>query len=178
LETTREYYAGIDVGQVENPTVLTVIRGDDKKAKVVFTREWRRVASNRELANNIYQALARFKPYETVVDSTGPGIGLYQELEYTPLSYHPIKIKPQNKNLLIFDLQAGLNEEVLWIPESQQQLIYELRNYFAELMKGTELYKFTSISTDDYVDSLALAWHALQRAYQAPPQPLRMVARK
>jgi len=178
LEVTREYYAGVDVGQVENPTVLTVIRGDNEKARVVFTREWRRATSNRELANNIYQALKRFNPIETTVDTTGLGIGLFQELEYMPLTFHPVKIKPQSKNQLIFDLQAGLNEEKLWIREDQDQLLYELRNFFAELMKGTDLYQFTSISTDDYVLSLALAWHALQRSYQGAPQQLRMVVRK
>jgi len=177
LQVEPTYLAGIDVGQVENPTVLTVIKGSYEKAKVIFTREWRRAPSNRILAQNIYKALIRFNPLEVIVDRTGSGIGLYQELEDTPLPIYGIDIKPKMKNRLIFDLQAALNEECLYIDERQEQLLYELRNYFAELIKGSELYKFTCVSTDDYVDSLALAWHGIERMEKAKPIQLKMEAR-
>jgi len=89
-ECGPHHYVGIDVGQVNNPTVLTVIRGDYDRAKVIFTREWRR-------------------------------------------------------------------------EETQEQLLYELRSYFAELLEATKLYRFTCLSTDDYVDSLALAYHPIAK---------------
>jgi len=168
-QTREEHWAGLDIGEVINPTVLVIIKGNREKAKVVFTREWRKPLKRREKARQIMQILKQFNVKGLTLDVTGIGIGLSADLEELGAPIQGISFNEKVKNKLMFELREALKENWLVIPATQDQLLYELRGYYAIPIEGTNYFKFDYISSDDYVTALALAWHAIPETYVTPP---------
>lgn len=171
-DTPRLFWAGIDVGETTNPTVLTILQGDSERCKAVKTRDWKRAPSRKRLAQWIAQALKPYKPGAIHMDKTGIGAGLYERIEELGL---PVMGKSWNrtvKNQLMWDLKDGIMPGSLRIHEDMDQLLFEMRGYYAEPVEGANIFDFYAIDTDDYVDSLALAWDAVPKwAYTQLPGP-------
>jgi len=172
VEVVNRWYAGLDVGEVRNPTVLTILKGDIENALVYRTYEWRRMIDRRDLARQIARKLKRKNRFyinaPLVMDNQGIGVGLYERLLDEGVPLHGVAWNLTTKNKVMFELKDALTSGRLKIPEDEGQLIYELRSYFAEQIAGTTKYEFHTIDTDDYVDSLALAWSAVPKISVIP----------
>jgi len=164
-----ECWAGLDIGEVINPTVLVILKGTREKAKVIFTREWRKSLKRREKAKQIVGLLKQFNVKGVCLDVTGIGIGLSSDLQELGAPVQGISFNEKIKNKLMFELREALKEHWLVIPSNQDQLLYELRGYYATPIEGTSYFKFDYISSDDYVTALALAWHSIPETYISPP---------
>ena len=158
------YWPGLDVGDVGNPTVLTVLKGDVDRCKLVKTKQWKRAPTKKRLAKWIKQSLSPYKPLGTMhLDKQGVGAGLYERVEEIGIPVLGIAWNRTSKNRYMFDLKDALTPGVLRVHEEMDQVLFELRGYYGEQVEGTNIYEFHAIDTDDYVDSLALAWGAVPK---------------
>jgi len=174
----RQFWAGLDVGEVTNPTVLTLIQGTKELACCIKTWQFssRYYTTKKRLARAITRVLKPWKIGILKMDKTGIGLGLYERLMDEGAPIEGLSWNKVVKNKLMFNLRDALNAPHLYINANLEQLLYELRGYFAEPIEGSSYFEFKCISTDDYVDSLALAWDAIPEHYIPPPTQIAVRA--
>jgi len=175
IEVREEYWAGLDVGELVHPTVLIILKGDRENCIVHFCKEWRKPLKRKIKAREIAKVIKRFNVKNLAMDVTGIGLGLHQDLLDLGLTIQEFSWNERLKNKIMFDLREALKEEHLKIPEHFEILLYELRGYYGIPIEGTKFFKFDSISEDDYVDALALAYQSIPETYF--PVKSRMVVK-
>ena len=158
--------AGLDVGLVENPTVLVILEPvDDEVMRIADITEWRRI-STEEMFPEIMQKLETYNVKRLIIDAEGIGEGLFTLLLGANAPVHGLKIKDKQKNELIFNLSNELEKERIYFPKSEneviRELVFELESYIATPSKSKPgIYKFDSlIGREDYIIALALALEA------------------
>ena len=185
----KSCYAGIDVGKVNDPTVMLVIEShfapietfvDGRRVtreipyRLAYGKSWERVEHSDIAADIISNIHPRFPSLVYSIDATGGfGDDLNQRLVNFGLNTVPRKVKMKFKNEMMLGSPAikGLSEafaeELLWINNDindimATELLFELNGYVASLMSNG-LYKFESVVDRDHaVDALAHAWSAVQ----------------
>jgi len=170
-ETPRVFYAGLDVGETGSATVLVILQGDSERCKTVKTKHWRRVPDRMTLAKYVWRSLKPFKVQELRMDKTGIGMGLYERILDLNVPVYGVSWTKQYKNKIMFNLKDALGSGCLKIGENEEQLLFELRGFFAQPIEGTNFFEFKSIDTDDYVCALALAWDAVPKWKIFPSRP-------
>ena len=182
----RPCFAGIDVGKVNDPTVLIIIEAFqggmeidndgvkqivDVPYRVIYTKEWERQKAQ-TIANDIFNNMVpRYAIKLFTVDTTGGhGDELFQKLVELDLHCRGLKVKSKSKN----DMMVGINglddaflNRQLWINNNindfgAEELRFELSGYIGKL-QSSGYYSFDStVGRDHYVDSLAYAWKAVK----------------
>jgi len=153
-------YGGVDVGKVNHPTVLTLLKGDSRKSMVLGTWEWYRLTT-RQQASHIATICERWKVRKLIIDKSAM-TDLPNELRQFGITCEGKEFSKTYKQKIIFDLAKAIEEERILIPRREEELVYQLRNYVGELRGDT--WKFTCLGgKDDYIDSLALAYQALPK---------------
>ena len=187
--TIKSCYAGIDVGKVNDPTVMLVIEShfapvetfvDGRRVireipyRLAYGKSWERV-EHADIAADIFSNIhPRFPSLVYSIDATGGfGDDLNQRLVNFGLNTVPRKVKMKIKNDMMLGspsikgLSDAFAEELLWINNDVNdimatELLFELNGYVASLMSNG-LYKFESVVDRDHaVDALAHAWSAVQ----------------
>jgi len=161
LDVGGRNYAGLDVGGTNDPSVFIILQGTLKKACITYRRSWRPKTPLDKIARDIAKVYAK-KRFRLKVDQTGRGFAILKPLEDNGVPYKGIEISRPRKNKLMFSLSSAL-EDTLKVPQEFHQTLYELRSYYGEQGKGTNLFNFFSITTDHDVDSTALAWDAIPK---------------
>jgi len=188
-KSNRMCFGGIDVGKVNDPTVLMIIEVYMAEMKiiqegvrmsvqvpyrVIHGKSWER-ATQKEIAVDIATNIhPRFPCRLYSIDATG---GYGEELLGTLINFElncrGLKVKTKMKNEMMLGSRAikGLSdafqEELLWVNNDvndivSTELLFELNAYVGKL-RATGLYVFDSvIDRDHMVDALAHAWSALQ----------------
>jgi len=157
MRSEQPCVAGLDVGLVENPTVLVVLEPiDDERMRVVNVTEWRRTGTE-EMFPEIMQLLEMYNVKRLIIDAEGIGEGLFTLLLGANAPVHGMKIKDKQKNELMFNLARLLEKEQVYLPkdgnEATRELNFELQSYIATPSKSKPgIYKFDSlIGREDYV---------------------------
>jgi hypothetical protein len=189
-KTTKLCFAGIDVGKVNDPTVLIIIElfmaplpviDEDGNVtevevpyRVVFGRAWER-ATQAEIAADIATNIhPRFPSQLYSIDATG---GYGQELLNYLTNYGlpcrgtEVKMKKKNEIMLgspaVKGLSDAFQEALLWVNNDiddiiATELLFELNAYTGKV-RATGFYTFDSvIDRDHMVDALAHAWSSAQ----------------
>ena len=188
--TLKTCFSGIDVGKVNDPTVLAVIEAFFSSARVmdsnglvteiqipyrvIYLKHWEREIA-RNIAADIYTNIQpRFPSKLYSIDATG-GFGdeLLTEMINRELPTRGTKVKTKIKNELMLGSPAmkglgdAFQEELLWVNDDINdiesfELLFELNAYTGKLMSNG-LYTFDStVDRDHMVDSLAHAWSSVQ----------------
>jgi len=191
-KTRRPCYAGIDVGKVNDPTVLVVIEeyqnymdididGVTKPVfvpyRVIYIKEWNRermISIANYIKTNI---IGRYNIRLFAIDATGGhGDELLNRMIELEMPCKALKVKSKTKNELMIGgdgLEEAFMSQNLWINSNpndlaSEELRFELGGYIGEIM-GNGLYKFDStVGRDHYVDALAYAWNAVKSATFEP----------
>jgi len=138
---------GIDFGEIESKTVLTVIERIGRvKSKVLNIKEWKEPPEI--VAEKIVTEIQKYNPVIVKADS--------RPIEYRKaLEKFTKKITyidgVFHKQLMLGQLQARIREHNILIPEKHVELIKQLTRYKKGMQVG-----------DDYVDSLALAIYEVE----------------
>jgi hypothetical protein len=113
-------FLGVDVGSIEDPSVLvSVSRSEDKKKYRMFSCEIIKHAKLRETTIKVIESDKQFNYKGIFVDSTGIGLGCFQELMYQDQTRYKTKAvenaarsidqdDKQKKRILKEDLYANL----------------------------------------------------------------------
>ena len=153
-EHGRSYRIGVDLAKYEDFTVLTII--DLKTREVVNFERFNKLDWSIQKLKIINKAKA-WNNADVIIDSTGVGDPIYEDLRRAGLHITPFKFSNRSKQDLIENLMIAIqNRQVLFpdIPELLNELdIFEMK----KTPSGNITYSAPSGYHDDCVISLALA---------------------
>jgi len=164
------YVMGVDLAKVQDYTVITVI--DTYTNTVVYLEITGREDYPFQKAR-IKSVAQRYNNARIVIDSTGVGEPIYDDLAAEGLMIDDIKFSSLSKELLINKLRIFIEEGNLTIP-NDSTLINQLRAFAKEISPSGRInYAAPAGQHDDCVFSLALAAWALTGHKVEPPNILK-----
>lgn len=170
----HRYILGVDLGRVNDFTVLTVI--DRQTHKVVHWERFNKIDWKLQ-KDRVVVVAKKYNRARVIVDSTGVGNPISQELIREGLSVDDFVFTGSNaktgrsKKDLIDKLSIYIQEGSIFIP-NEEVLINELKSYAMELTESGNLtYSAPTGMHDDAVCSLALAVWGLYSRSLSPELP-------
>lgn len=150
----RIYYLGCDLAKHEDFTVLLVM--DSVTREVVDFDRFQEI-SWVEQKDKILRMAKKWNNAITIVDSTGVGDAIYDDLQNCNISVRGVKFTYQTKNILINKLVVAIEQRLITFPEIPV-LIEELHQFeHSTTPEGRIKYSAPSGRHDDCVIALALA---------------------
>lgn len=161
----RFYVIGVDLAKTEDFTVLTVL---DTVTREVVAWERFQDVSWREQKLRVQALANKYNNALCVIDSTGVGDPIYEDLQNSNVSVEGFKFTNQSKFDLIDQLAIAIEQRLITFP-LLEVLVDELRNYEYSIgPTGLVKYNAPEGKHDDAVISLALAvWGCRSYLYSA-----------
>jgi len=162
----HKYILGVDLGKHEDFTVITVL--DKYNHKVVYFERFKKIDWNLQ-KDRIIAASKRYNNARIIIDSTGLGDPISDDLKHQGLIVDDFKISGKSKQQLIDKLSIYIDQKAITIPP-EEELIDELESFGYQLSdSGNIKYSAPSGLHDDCVISLALAvWGLMSPKTQNP----------
>lgn len=155
------YVAGVDLARVEDFTVLVIVHRDS--AQVVYAERFTKLDWSIQV-NRIEAACDRFNHAAVLVDSTGAGEPVYENMRAAGIKATPYPFTQKSKAALVDNLSLMFEQKLLVLPKPQvfPELIDELEAFeYSVTDSGTVRTSAPSGIHDDCVIALALAaWQA------------------
>lgn len=155
--------AGLDLAQVHDYTVLTILTAGEGRRSVLFVDRFTRMDWSQQVAR-IRAALARYGDPEVWIDSTGVGEPIYEMLLEAGCDVRPYVLTHSSKaalvNNLVLMLESGDVE--LLSPDEAPEVVDEMEGFeYSVTNAGNVTCSAPSGGHDDCVISLGLAaWGA------------------
>lgn len=105
------------------------------------------------------QEIIKLKKAEILIDSTGVGDPIFEELQRDGMNIQGYKFTSQSKQQLMIGLQSAIHQQKISYPEGV--IPNELQNFEFTITPNGVKYSAPNGFHDDAVMSLALAWHSL-----------------
>ncbi len=159
-EKEKNYYIGVDIAKMHDYTTIYVVDGTDQKScRVVFTERFNNKPYS-YIVDRVLAVAANFQPLRIVVDETGVGAGLTEQILSKAPMTEGFKFSMPAKIELINTLKTGLEQRRLKFSHDNVTLTDELRYYQYEISEETGGIKMNAPSGkhDDCVIALALAY--------------------
>ena len=150
------YFAGLDLAKTEDFTVLLIV---DSKCRVVYVDRFHRIDWHLQVAR-MKGALDRYNRATVLVDSTGAGEPVFENLRKEGCRAMPYSFTTKSKTALIDNLSVMLEKRLVTLarPELCPELIDELEAFeFSVTDAGTTRMSAPSGVHDDCVVALSLA---------------------
>ena len=163
----ESYIMGVDLAKYSDFTVLTVMnRAGDLVAFDRFNQiDWTFQKQRITILAEKYRA-------KIIIDSTGVGDPIFEDLKRAGLSIEGYKFTNESKKHLIEGLSIAIEQEKIRFPDIPE-LIHELRIFgYSVTASGTVTYSSPGSYHDDCVVSLSLANYGIARNIPKPYIPL------
>jgi len=151
----KSYIAGIDLAKYQDFTVICIL---DKQTKhLVYYDRFQQLDWNFQ-KERIVTALRKYNNAEAIIDATGLGDPIFDDLNRLNINITPFKITGTSKKPLIENLSLNIQENEISYPEIPE-LINELNifEYTTSKKTGHISYSAPEGYHDDIVIALALA---------------------
>jgi phage FluMu gp28-like protein len=171
-----EYYAGLDLGKLQDYSVLSVVRVDSDVVKLVYMHEFPLETPYSKVIGYLVRADKRFNFMRVLVDQTGVGEPVVEEVKSQGVRRaEGIKFTTETKERLLSNLKLLMEQERLALPYDRRlcQQINEQRYEYTK--NGHIRFSHPERSHDDMLWSLALACYAT-RGVEIKPK-LRVIPR-
>lgn len=150
------YYAGIDIGMINDDTVITIL---NHSGEMVYFDAFTGIEIP-EMKDRLLQTLFKWKPTHTLMETNGQGLPVYQLLQREYNNIYGFTTTNENKGEIINQLIAAFSAKELRII-NDEQLKLQLQGFIFDLSPtGKVRYKAASGFHDDMVMSLAIAWES------------------
>lgn len=157
----ENYYFGLDIaGPGNDSTILTII---NSKGEVVFIFEPESTLIPHQ-ANELEFQIRRWNNVSGLGECNGLGLGLVELLQTKGLNITKFWTSNESKQKLVTEILQGIANEQLSLPniDIYPKLDNEMSTYEgSRTLNGKYTYGHPQGLHDDTVDSLMLAWHAL-----------------
>jgi hypothetical protein len=162
-----EYYAGIDLGKLNDHTVITIIKHDQDLQKLVYTHEYPLDTPYSHIIRDIVNANKRMQFQKLLIDQTGVGEPITEELKDQGISStEGITFTTQTKEKLLNHLKLTMQQNRLKLPYNRQ-LIEQINQQQYEYSKNGHLtFSHPRGTHDDQLWALSLATYATQHETQ------------
>ena len=155
----RRYILGVDLAKHVDFTVIIVI--DDETHEVVYKDRFNQIDWVLQKAR-IKEAWRRWNKGKIVLDSTGNGDSIYDDLVAMGMKVVPFKFTSSSKAEIVNNLSVAIENKEIWLPDDPQ-VIDELELYEYKVSKsGNVSYSAPEGFHDDIVMALCLAWSAIK----------------
>lgn len=155
------YIAGIDLGKLQDFTVITV--ADTATNTIVHMERFNKLDWTYQ-KEKIKDVVKRYNNACVVLDTTGLGDTVYDDLSNAGVSIEPFHFTNISKNLVISNLMRTMDNGLLHLPEDID-LIQEFESFEYEITdKGNVTYNAPKGMHDDIVISVALCTWGLQNS--------------
>ncbi len=172
----HRYQMGVDLAKHQDYTVLTIL--DLNTFKVVEIDRFNQIDWNLQKAKIEATYLRYFKPL-VIMDSTGIGDPIHDDLAHKGLNILPYKFTEHSRKDLLVNLQLLLEQDKIKYPETCEPLTTELKSFQYTLTdSGKTKIQVPDGIHDDCVFSLALACQALPQNPMPLPHSLRYMSNK
>lgn len=174
VEYGHSYVMGVDLGKVEDFTVLTIV--DRQTGQVVYFDRFNKIDYTFQKAR-ILSVAQRYNNAKITIDSTSVGIPIKEDLERAGAYVDDYTFSNKSKKELIEKLSISLEQRAVRIPRIQT-LIEELEAFGYRLTDaGNIIYSAPDGLHDDCVYSLALAVWSLSPYAQPRTDMLKEMLR-
>lgn len=151
----KRYFMGVDLAKYEDFTVIVVV---DERRHVCHFERFNQLDWNYQKRRIV--EVARRYDAKVLIDSTGVGDPIFEDLRRAGLNVEGYKFTPESKKRLIENLMLKIENHEVTFPKIPE-LITELQAFSYELSPtGTVRYSAPAGFHDDCVIALALAVYA------------------
>jgi len=178
FETTVRgtFYAGLDLGKHQDPSVLAIVKADQQQLSLVHLHKFPLETPYASVIGYVKTISDRWQTIrKTLVDQTGVGEYITEDMKNTGLhNTEGVTFTPETKQEMAQHLKQAMTEKRLQIPYDSQ-LIAELNIETYELTKEGKIRLNHPLGThDDRFWALALATYAAR----TPPAPKLWIVNK
>lgn len=153
------YQIGVDLAKYQDFTVITIV--DLATWKVAEQIRFNQIDWNLQKAR-IEAEARKWNDARVIIDSTGVGDPIFEDLERAGLDIEGFKFNEMNRKQLLDNLSIKLEQDLIKIPDNEI-LINELKSMKYELSERGKLkMKVPDGLHDDCLFSLALAFYGLE----------------
>jgi PBSX family phage terminase large subunit len=154
---SHSYVIGIDLGKHQDFTVMCV--GDLTTNEVVDMDRFNQLDWTYQ-KNKIRDKVKQYNNATVILDTTGLGDTIYDDLTDWGISVEPYHFTNSTKNLLISNLMRTMDNQLIRIPDDEPDMVMELESFEFDITEtGLIRYGAPRGMHDDIVISLALcAW--------------------
>ena len=159
-DPNKSYVMGVDLAKYQDYTVIIVIEKVNKQ--VVYFDRFHKLDWNFQ-KNKIANVIRRYNNCQCIIDATGIGDPIYDDLNRLGLNIVPYKISGTSKKPLIENLSLNIQDGLIKYPDIPE-LINELNIYAYKQSSttGHTAYSAPEGYHDDIVIALALACWSLK----------------
>ena len=159
-DPNRSYVMGVDLAKYQDFTVVIVM--DKVNKQVVYFDRFHKLDWNFQ-KNKIANVIRRYNNCQCIIDATGIGDPIYDDLNRLGLNIVPYKISGTSKKPLIENLSLNIQDGLIKYPDIPE-LINELNIYAYKQSSttGHTAYSAPEGYHDDIVIALALACWSLK----------------
>jgi hypothetical protein len=150
---TSTYCMGIDLAKSHDFTVITI--ADENTKEIVYFDRFNQLDWTFQ-KQKIFEVWRRFNQPYTLIDSTGVGNPIFDDLKSVMHNIHPYQFTNTTKKTLVEGLMIALENQQIFFPEIKE-LIDELESFEINVTNsGTVTYNAPQGLFDDIVMSLGL----------------------
>jgi hypothetical protein len=156
-----EYYAGVDLGKLNDHTVIAIIKHDQDPLKLVYIHEYPLDTSYSHIMGELANANKRMQFQKLLIDQTGVGEPITEELKNQDITNtEGITFTTQTKEKLLNNLKLAMQKNKLRLPYNRQ-LIEQINQQQYEYTKTGHLtFTHPQGTHDDQLWALSLATYA------------------
>jgi len=172
-EAEKNYVMGIDLAKQRDETVVIILERNEENYITRHISTWAHM-NYADQVGRIGELGEKFKLIGAMVDQTGVGEAVMEDLKANVQSAKGVKFTREMKHELASGLRYSLEHRILVLP-NHQKLITQLNSLHYKISKGGDfMYESPSMETkhDDYLWALALAIYAARKTPLHTQRPL------
>jgi phage FluMu gp28-like protein len=165
-----DYYAGVDFGKLKDYSVITVLKREGNILKLVYMYQFPLETPYTHVIGHLVRANQKFKFRKVLVDQTGVGEPVLEEIRNQGLSsVEGLKFTVQTKEELLSNLKIAMEQNRLAIPYHRQFCQQINEQQYAYSKSGHLQFSHPTNSHDDMLWALALSCMAAREPQRKEP---------
>jgi phage FluMu gp28-like protein len=165
-----DYYAGVDFGKLQDYSVITVLKREGEILELVYMHQFPLETPYSQVIGHLVRAHQKFKFRKVLVDQTGVGEPVLEEIRNQGLSdVEGLKFTVQTKEELLSNLKIAMEQNRLAIPYYRQLCTQINEQQYAYSKSGHLQFSHPQNSHDDMLWALALSCMATREPPRKEP---------
>jgi len=160
-----EYYAGVDIGKLEDHSVIAVLKREGENLKLVYLHEFPLGTPYSSVIGHITRANQKFRFQKIFIDQTGIGEPIFEELKTQGVqNAEGLTFTAKTKEELLTCLKITMEQKRLKMPYSRRLCSQINEQQYEYSKSGRLIFSHPPGSHDDMLWALALAvWASTRR---------------
>lgn len=152
------YYAGVDLGKLQDYSALSVLKTEDNTTKLFYTHEFPLKTPYNQVIGHLTRANQKFHFKKALIDQSGVGEPILEEIHNQGIHCaEGIKFTAETKEKLLSTLKITIEQEKLAIPYERRLCQQISEQQYSYNKSGHLQFSHPTNSHDDMLWALALA---------------------